>query len=52
MVIVRCCCAYKAASKGTWVCAKAINGTVGDLENTAMFAAAGALNPKDGIKGT
>ena len=44
----------KAASKGTQACTEAIstiNGIVGDLETTAMFAAAGALNPEDGVKG-
>ena len=44
----------KAASKGTQACTEAlstINGIVGDLETTAMFAAAGALNSEDGSKG-
>lgn len=44
----------KAASKGMQACTEAIstiNGTVGDLETTAMFATAQALNPEDGVKG-
>jgi len=45
----------KAANKGRQACTKAlsmIQGIVGDLETTAMFAATGALNNEDGSKGS
>ena len=43
----------KAASKGMQAYTEAIstiNGIIGDLETTAMFATARALNLEDGVK--